>query len=61
MAVIAAGLVVLLALQNLADVEVTFLFWNFQTNRYFVVMIAAAAGLVGGLSPGYSIGRHRND
>ncbi len=58
LAAIVGGLIVLFALQNLADAEVTFLFWNFQTKRYLVVMIAAAAGLLAGLALGYSIGHH---
>lgn len=58
LAAIVGGLIVLFALQNLADAEVTFLFWNFQTKRYVVVMIAAAAGLLAGLALGYSIGHH---
>lgn len=58
-AAIAGGLIVLFALQNLADVQVTFLFWNFQTKRYLVIMTAAAVGLLAGLALGYSLGHHR--
>lgn len=59
LAATAGGLIVLFALQNLTDIEVTFLFWTFQTKRYFLIMVTAVLGLLIGLASGYSLG-HRH-
>jgi uncharacterized integral membrane protein len=59
LAALTGGLIVLFALQNLSDLEVTFLFWTFQTKRYFLIMVTAVVGVLIGLATGYSLG-HRH-
>lgn len=52
-AAILAGLLLLFALQNLAEVELTFLVWTFQSRRFVVI----AFSVVVGLAIGWMIGR----
>ncbi len=44
----AALFVALFALQNMSDVEVSFLFWNFHAKKYLVVLLATLTGLLAG-------------
>jgi len=55
------GLVVLFVFQNLASVEITFLFWTFQASRALVVSVTVIVGLIVGTIAGYSIGHRRAD
>lgn len=59
LAATAGGLIVLFALQNLTDIEVTFLFWVFQTKLYFLIMVTAVVGLLIGVALGYALGHRR--
>ncbi len=38
----------LFALQNLSDVEVSFLLWSFHAKKYIIVLAAALLGLLAG-------------
>jgi uncharacterized integral membrane protein len=46
------GLLVLFALQNLADVQLTFLFWTFHSRRFVVI----GSSLLVGLAIGWLLG-----
>ena len=59
LAATAGGLIVLFALQNLTDIEVTFLFWIFQTKLYFLIVVTAVVGLLIGVASGYVLGHRR--
>ncbi len=52
-----SGLVLLFVFQNLATVEITFLFWTFQASRALVVSVTVVVGLIIGAIAGYTIGR----
>lgn len=54
-----AGLVLLFVFQNLASVEITFLFWTFQASRALVIAVTVIIGLIIGMIAGYGIGRRR--
>ena len=49
------GLFFLFAFQNMASVEVQFLFWNFETRRFFVLFLMLALGF----TVGWLLGAHR--
>ena len=53
------GLIVLFALQNLTEIEVTFLLWTFQTKLYFLIMVTVFVGLLIGVATGYAFGHRR--
>ncbi len=54
-----AGLVLLFVFQNLASVEITFLFWTFQASRALVVSVTVIVGLIVGTIAGYALGHRR--
>jgi len=54
-----AGLFLLFVFQNLASVEITFLFWTFEASRALVVSVTALVGLIVGTIAGYGIGHRR--
>jgi len=54
-----AGLVLLFVFQNLASVEITFLFWTFQSSRALVIAVTVIVGLIIGMIAGYGIGHRR--
>lgn len=43
--IVLGGLLVLFALQNTADVELTFIVWSFQSRRFVVIGISFLIGL----------------
>ena len=47
-AAILGGLFVLFAFQNIAPVELTFLFWTFESRRFLVIFLSFVTGLVFG-------------
>ncbi len=53
------GLIVLFALQNMAEVELSFLIWTFQSRRFVVIGISLLAGLVVGWLIGVTYERRR--
>jgi uncharacterized integral membrane protein len=46
MALILGALLILVAFQNIASVELTFLFWTFQTRRILVIAICVGIGFL---------------
>jgi len=42
------GLIVLFSIQNVAEVEVQFLFWSFTTRRAFLIFAVLAIGVIVG-------------
>ena len=46
MALILGALLLLVAFQNMASVELTFLFWTFQTRRILVIAICVVIGFL---------------
>tara|TARA_R110002096_G_scaffold428927_1_gene641211 strand:- start:38868 stop:39086 length:219 start_codon:yes stop_codon:yes gene_type:complete len=46
----------LFAVQNMGSVELSFLFWSFQSRRIAVIIFAVITGLI----IGYVIGVHKN-
>ncbi|MCJ9427813.1 lipopolysaccharide assembly protein LapA domain-containing protein [Kordiimonas marina] len=46
LASVAGGLLVLFAAQNMATIEVNFLFWSFYTRRFAVIIFAVLVGLI---------------
>ena len=55
LAVILGGLLVLFAIQNMAEVELTFIVWSFQSRRFVVIGVSVLVGLV----IGWVLGRVR--
>ena len=55
LATIAAGLLVLFAAQNMATVELNFLFWSFHSSRCIVIGFALFTGFL----IGWAFGSHR--
>jgi uncharacterized integral membrane protein len=54
-----AGLVVLFVLQNLATLEITFLFWTFQASRALMITVSVVVGLIIGTIAGYTLKSHQ--
>jgi len=52
------GAVGMFALQNMAKVELTFLFWTFESRRILVIAFSLIAGLVIGWFHGHSSRRN---
>jgi uncharacterized integral membrane protein len=46
MALILGALLLLIAFQNMASVELTFLFWTFETRRIVLIVICVATGFL---------------
>lgn len=42
------GLIVVFSIQNVAEVEVQFLFWSFTTRRAFLIFVVLAIGILVG-------------
>jgi len=51
------GLLGAFALQNMAKVELTFIFWTFESRRIMVVAVSLIVGLIIGWFYGYSARR----
>lgn len=47
------------AYQNMAEVELTFLIWDFQSRRIVVIAVSLVVGLAIGLLIGLTYVRHR--
>ncbi|WP_417461578.1 lipopolysaccharide assembly protein LapA domain-containing protein [Kordiimonas sp.] len=46
LAMVAGGLLVLFAMQNIATVQLNFLFWSFYTSRFVVILLAVMVGFL---------------
>ncbi len=51
------GLLGVFAVQNMANVELTFLFWTFESRRIVVIALSVITGLIIGWFFGYSMGQ----
>jgi uncharacterized integral membrane protein len=51
------GLLGVFALQNMATVELTFVFWTFESRRIIVIAVSLIVGLIIGWFYGYSARR----
>lgn len=56
-ALVLGGSLGVFALQNLAKVELTFLFWTFESRRIVVIALSMIIGLILGGLFGISVGR----
>ncbi len=43
-----AGLFILFVLQNIAQVQISFLLWSFEMSRFLLLFLVFAAGLISG-------------
>lgn len=46
LAMVAGGLLVLFAMQNIATVQLNFLFWTFYTSRFVVILLSVMVGFL---------------
>ncbi|WP_284274185.1 LapA family protein [Mesorhizobium huakuii] len=60
-AFVLTGMAVLFALQNMTQIELTFLFWTLQTRRFVVVIASVMAGIAVGISLAFLLGIPRRD
>ena len=56
------GIVLIFALQNIATVEVQFLFWSFKASRFLIVITSCLIGVViGWMLKAHGFARHRDE
>ncbi len=49
LAITLGSLLTLFVLQNLATIEINFLFWSFQTHRFLIIAFSVLTGVVIGM------------